>query len=137
MPRPNEKDKMFTDRFSIHDGQIRTIEFFGHNAGWFNKDGRQVGYGDLNNHDIQNIMANLEEGEKFITVGESDLYVVHGEQPIIDKEYVANHCRYIVTKGETYYVDRYGFGKGDEYSYHDGVKVRVVNPAQGCLLVLV
>jgi hypothetical protein len=103
-------------------GQMRTHENFGHNAGWYNKLGEKIGWGDLNADDVKRIMRNLQQGELFITVSEHDSFwkfvTAFGpigsmcettpveQEPGID--YVAEKSRYIIAPKEI-------FCNGDEF----------------------
>lgn len=55
-------------------GQIRHQEHFGHNAGWYNKFGEKIGWGDLSKQDVQRIQKALIDHELFITVAEHDSF---------------------------------------------------------------
>lgn len=97
--------------FGLSCGQIRGKDFV-HNGGWYNKLGEKLGWGDLSVEDFQRIRRELEEGEMFIILGESDSFwnfvtrpglLGHNavtkpdvEAPGVD--YVAAKARYIITK---------------------------------------
>lgn len=57
--------------FNIINGQIRPNSIL-NNAGWFNKDGDRLGYGDISYTDISSISKGLEKGEEFIILSEAD-----------------------------------------------------------------
>lgn len=97
--------------FGLHCGQIRGKDFV-HNGGWYNRLGEKLGWGDLSTDDFFRIRRELEEGEMFIILGESDSFwnfvtrpglLGHNavtkpdvEAPGVD--YVAEKARYIITK---------------------------------------
>jgi hypothetical protein len=97
--------------FGLSCGQIRGKDFV-HNGGWYNKLGEKLGWGDLSTDDFFRIRRELEEGEMFIILDESDSFwnfvtrpglLGHNavtkpdvEAPGVD--YVAAHARYIITK---------------------------------------
>lgn len=111
-------------------GQIRTHENFGHNAGWYNKDGEKIGWGDLDKRDVQKIQSALQDGELFITVGEHDSFwnfvtqfsgpvgsmcktSKNEQEPGID--YVAEKSRYIISHNQI-------FANADEFWIQPGEK---------------
>jgi hypothetical protein len=97
-------------------GQIRTHENFGHNAGWYNKNGEKIGWGDLSKKDVQNIQKALQDGELFITVSEHDSFwnfvrefgsigsmcrtTIDEQAPGID--YVSEKSRFIIAHNELF-----------------------------------
>ena len=97
--------------FGLRCGQIRGKDFV-HNGGWYNKAGEKLGWGDLSVEDFQRIRRELEEGEMFIILGESDSFWNFVERPgllghnAVTKpdveapgvDYVAAKARYIITK---------------------------------------
>jgi hypothetical protein len=127
--------------FGLHCGQIRSRDFC-HNAGWYNKLGEKLGWGDLSVEDFQRIRRELEEGEMFIILGEQDSFwnfvtrpglLGHNavtkpdvEAPGVD--YVASKARYIITGGfGMYFVDDYA--REDEQVNHGGLMFHVVKRA--------
>lgn len=115
-------------------GQIRSKESFGHNSGWYNILGEKLGWGDLNKKDIEDIMKNLKDDEIFITLGEHDSFwnFVTEIGPIgsMSKtriseqapgpEYVAEHCRFIITNKGI-------FRKQDDYFPRDDYEIEGIN----------
>jgi len=97
-------------------GQMRSRENFGHNAGWYNKKGEKLGWGDLNKKDVEMIQTSLQEGELFITLSEHDSFwkFVKSFGPIgsmctTDQDednpgidYVAEKSRYIIARNELF-----------------------------------
>ena len=103
--------------FGLRYGQLRDRGEFGHNAGWYNKQGEKLGYGDLSTGDLQKITAGLEEGELFITMGERESFWnfvtelrgwLGAHCKTSDKEhnpgvaYVAEKAVYVIAKGKVY-----------------------------------
>jgi hypothetical protein len=78
-------------------------------SGWFNKDGRWVGWGDLTNRDMVNIASRLKPGEQFIVVHEEDSYRrflkdivpdptrILRTEDTLGLEYVAEHAMFLIT----------------------------------------
>lgn len=62
--------------FGIACGQMRMRGngLNGHNAGWYNKHGEKIGWGDLNHKDAVRIAQEIAEDEMFIILGESDSF---------------------------------------------------------------
>ncbi|TSC83037.1 MAG: hypothetical protein G01um101419_309 [Parcubacteria group bacterium Gr01-1014_19] len=133
--------------FGLRFGQLRHMGEFGHNAGWYNKAGEKLGYGDLATGDLQKIAAELEEGELFITMGEQDSFWTFvtehrgwlGAQCVTSQDehspgiaYVAEKAVYVIAKGKVYVCDR-GWARGDhlaKYSKMVGVPFELITTAQ-------
>ena len=113
-----------TALFDLRCGQIRSRDFV-HNGGWYNRAGEKLGWGDLSLADFQKIAEDLEEGELFVILHESDSFWNFVERPGIigsmavvkptveapGVEFVAEKAAYIIAPMECYYVDRYGSHK--------------------------
>lgn len=102
--------------FGIRYAQIRSHDFV-HNGGWFGGDGALLGLGDLDLHDIARIRDELQAGEAFIVLGESDSHESHwnpqwndggswrnGSHSAAPVDYMIEHARYAIFPGETYMV---------------------------------
>jgi hypothetical protein len=113
----NQFQKVIIPDFEfLRCGQMRHQENFGHNSGWYNKNGEKIGWGDLDKQDVQRIKKALIDHELFITLGEHDSFwnfvtsfgmigsmceTNQDEQsPGID--YVAKHSRYIIAHNEIF-----------------------------------
>src|SRR6185369_424422 len=82
------------------------------NAGWYNKAGEKLGWGDLSTDDFFRIRRELEDGEMFIILSERDSFWNFATQPgllghnVVTKpdveapgvDYVAAKARYIIIK---------------------------------------
>jgi len=107
-----------SDLFGIREGRCLSDDYC-HNAGWYNKAGEKLGWGDLRLDDMQRIACNLEEGELFIILGEQDSFWKHVER--IDgpasmgmvkvdkeaemdpgKEHVIKTARFAIAPGKVY-----------------------------------
>jgi len=61
--------------FNLKTGQLRSSrDKFSHNHGWYNCFGQKIGWGDLADFDVKEIINGLEDDEIFITVGERESY---------------------------------------------------------------
>lgn len=104
--------------FGLREGSCVAYDFV-HNGGWYNCRGEKLGWGDLSLGDIRKISEELEEGEFFIILYESDSFWKHVEKisgPAslgmvkIDKEaemdpgleHVIEKAPYAITKGKVY-----------------------------------
>lgn len=104
--------------FGISCGQMHADEVI-HNGGWYNKDGEKLGWGDLDQEDIDRIAAGLNEEEIFIILGEQDSFwkfvthtgpigsmsVASDDESAPGKTYVAEHARYFIEKGKVWRVE--------------------------------
>jgi hypothetical protein len=92
------------------------------NAGWYNRDGEKLGWGDLSFDDIVRIRDGLRPGELFITLGERDsfwafvtrlggpvgaMHRVRRKERAPGVRYVIDHCSFIIAPGKLYLVSRY------------------------------
>jgi hypothetical protein len=71
--------KSVTNRFELRTGQRREPAYRDgtriiKNAGWYNKDGDRLGWGDLDATDIDRITAQLEPDEYFVVLGQQDAF---------------------------------------------------------------
>jgi hypothetical protein len=112
-----EKDRL--PEMGLREGRIRSNETY-HNAGWYNSEGVKVGWGDLDEKDLQNIQSKLEEGEVFIVLGEHDSFWNFVVRPAIigsmcgtspteqnpGQDYLIQHARCIITRDKIYDVYR-------------------------------
>lgn len=95
-----------TGPFGMRQSQIRAHEIC-HNAGWYNKNGEKIGWGDLDGRDFIRIMEELPEGEFFIVLGEGDSYWDADSRPLSKtdpKEYMIQYARMIIQKDKTYSI---------------------------------
>jgi hypothetical protein len=113
--------KSESDLFGLRCGQMRGHDFT-HNSGWYNREGEKLGWGDLSLEDFQHISDGLDENELFIVLSESDSFWNFVTRPGLigsisevnpdvnapGKEYVAEHCMYIIAKGKVYTVTDWG-----------------------------
>lgn len=90
--------------FGLSQGQCRRIRKLVHNGSWYNAAGEKLGSGDLAADDLYKISVRITNGEVFIVVGE--IHSGPADAPSVD--FVAATCRYIIAKGQRYWVDRHG-----------------------------
>jgi hypothetical protein len=118
--------------FGLKYGQLRMNEFT-HNSGWFNAAGEKIGFGDLSIEDMVRIREELQSGEVFIIVCESDLFATRTERTPYDPEapgvdWVVDKAMYIIVPGQIISVDRY---TSDERTYeYRGALIRVVTGSE-------
>src|SRR3989338_918088 len=111
--------------FGLRCGQCRGDDFV-HNGGWYNRAGEKLGFGDLAPADFLEVSNNLEDGEMFIILSESDSFwkfvyrpgligSMAAVKPDVEApgvEYVAEHAMYVIARHQFYFVDRYGRKEG-------------------------
>jgi hypothetical protein len=110
--------EMNLEKLGLRDGQCLSRDTF-HNAGWYNRGGDKIGWGDLSPESIHNIAKNLEDDEVFIILPESASFwnFVNRPGPIgaladVDRlsekrpgmDYLIEHVRFVVTSGKWYQV---------------------------------
>ena len=121
--------------FGLACGQMRGHDFC-HNAGWYNKAGEKLGWGDLSLDDIRTICREIDPGELFVILSEHDSFWKFttsigtigsmcsvrpdAEAPGVD--YIAEHARYIIANGAIYALD------AREDFERDGVFFQVQKP---------
>ncbi|MFA7193604.1 MAG: hypothetical protein WC087_01665 [Candidatus Paceibacterota bacterium] len=114
------------------------------NAGWYNKEGEKIGWGDLDVDNLVRISTELEDDEIFIVLSEEDSHSrfiyphpategVSEEAPGI--EYVAKHSYYIIAPRVCYYVD--GYGRYEEKPYiRDTLQFSILTPQEAAEMLL-
>lgn len=103
-------------------GQVRMRETV-HNGGWYNATGEKIGWGDLNQDDIDQIAQRLPKDGVLFILGEQDSFwrfVVHNPGPIgaccvtTDSEqrpgleYVLDRAFLVFVRNTAYWIDKYG-----------------------------
>lgn len=111
-----------------------------HNAGWYNKAGEKLGWGDLSTENFKRISKELDEGELFVTLPESasfwkfvekfgatgSLCQVNNTEYAPGKEYIAENANFLIGKDILYFVDCYERGLTITKMY--GLTFQVVKP---------
>jgi hypothetical protein len=138
-----------TALFLLKCGQMRGRDLV-HNGGWYNRAGEKLGWGDLEPADFQRIAEELEEGELFIILSESDSFwnfVTHNPGSIGSRcatsadvnapgvDYVAEKAMYIIGRMELYIVDRWGSNKSDTTRIEGLTFKRLTKDAAKALIV--
>ncbi len=115
------REDMFTkfDReqaFGLQADQLRSGRLF-QNAGWFKDDGQFIGYGDLCIRDLVNIARDLDWGEKFYVLFESD-WRWGQDYKNFDAAIVSGKCIARITRGQILLSGRsYEHNGKEEKSY--------------------
>lgn len=99
-------------------GQMRSL-YFCHNAGWYNKHGEKIGWGDLNLSDFKKLRDGLLSTEAFLILSESDSFwkFVERNPGIIgsmcstseemlqaNQKYAIDRAMFLIVKGKIYLV---------------------------------
>lgn len=103
------------DLFVLYSGQMRGRKIMiGRNAGWFNKLGERLGWGDLSTQDFRRIAKGLNKGELFIVLSESDSRfssslksAAKEEMDFPGVDHVLKTAMYVIARRKVYIVDRY------------------------------
>lgn len=81
--------------FGLENGQMRSGRTkLTHNGVWYNGKGEKLGWGDLGADDLKRISREIEEGERFIVVGE---YKSLKCNALTD---VAQHASFVIEKNK-------------------------------------
>lgn len=121
----------FLNKLKINEGQIRGKDFC-HNAGWYDKSGKKIGWGDLDIKDLNNIRKNLPEGEALFILGEQDSFwnfvksfgpigsfcSTDEKEKIPGIDYVLDKFRYMIKDGKIY--GSYAYDK-------DGLSIEIID----------
>ena len=88
--------------FGLKVGQIRPPGHLFHNAGWYNFDGHRLGWGDLDEEDIQRISNEIDGTEAFYILQENDSNSPsdasgHLELDSPGQEYISDHTVCMIT----------------------------------------
>ena len=114
--------------FGLRCGQTRGKDFV-HNGGWYNRSGEKLGWGDLSPADFLGISNEVEDGELFIILYESDSFwnfvtrpgiigsmaAVKPDMEAPGVDFVAERCAYIIAKHQLYHVDHHGYSKENTF----------------------
>lgn len=84
----------FLKKAKLIEGQMRSMDKrVGKNLGWYDKEGKKIGWGDLSEDDVKNIIEVLPKDEKLYLLGEHDSFWkfvktpgITGEFSEVDKE---------------------------------------------------
>lgn len=119
-------------RLSLSVGQMRGPDHHCHNVGWYNKEGKKLGWGDLEPNDFPRIQKLLEEGEEFWILPESESFWnfvekvgyigadcdVSSKESNPGKEYVHKNASWLITKeGIWRFVKAYGVDESEEATW--------------------
>ncbi len=117
--------------FGLRRGQ-RRVERFYHNAGWFNRTGEKLGWGDLSPDDIRKIMSELPEDEIFIIIAENST----PRDDVIDRQYVIKNASYIISPNRLVAVRQY-LPPGSSVEVNIlGLAANMVDPTEARRLIL-
>lgn len=88
----------------VYNREIRICK----NAGWYNKKGEKLGWGDLETNDLIRIASNLQDDELFIILPELksywDFQGNSEDDSCYDIEYIAEKAVFILARNEYYMV---------------------------------
>lgn len=128
--------------FGLRCGQMRPMKGLIGNAGWYNRAGEKLGFGDIGSRDLQTIANELAPNEVFAIVPEQDSYWafvypkkgfdLQEEAP--GPDYVAQHAVYIVMQNEVLYIS--ASRPDGEVFESNGVKIRCINRDMARVLLL-
>lgn len=100
--------------FGLQGGQFRHKHTrIVHNAGWYNRECKRLGWGDLSDEDFKRISRELKDDELFIIIDEQEFSghpvrrLHNNEVEIPGIDYAAIHCCYIIAPGQIYCVGCY------------------------------
>lgn len=103
--------------YGLRIGRITQQQSAAHNGGWYNMEGKKLGWGDLDYKDLYDVAyRHLKENEAFLVLGERDSYWKFVSFPVMDSmqkavadkeaqpglEYLAAHARYLVINRNIY-----------------------------------
>lgn len=98
-------------QLSLREGQLRTITQVAHNAGWADRFGQPIGWGDLNPADLHRVASALPPGEAFVAVS---------EWTPLPCSKVHEHAVWVVTDGNIYRRSPSGHRRGVTEDFSDG-----------------
>jgi hypothetical protein len=113
--------------FGIFCGQMRSGEHkLCHNAGWYNREGEKLGWGDLSSGDFRTLLSAIAPDQFFILLPEQksffeftkfdgpDIVEVAPAEQNPGKDYVAEHYRFALTSEIIYLPLTYPYVKPGE-----------------------
>lgn len=111
--------------FGLRCGQMRSKNQLTHNGGWYNGLGEKLGFGDLSADDMLRIFTEIEPGEVFIVLSESDSFwnfvtrpgligsmsAVKADAQAPGVDYVVEKAMYAITNWGVFVLMRHSFGE--------------------------
>jgi hypothetical protein len=127
--------------FGLRCGQMRHRKVrAAKNAGWYNRRGEKLGWGDLSHEDLDLIRRGLPADEAFIILCENDasLRFIMGKKRRKERapgvRYVIEKCMYIVAGGRLYLVDRFASIK-EKYYRRRGLRFKIISGETAAALI--
>lgn len=122
--------------FGLRYEQMRDTQVVVRNAGWFNKRGERLGFGDLSRGDLVGISEGLNQNELFVVLNDDDSYrsFTRGEVPwdkfqIPGIEYIVDHFEVMVQKGLVLIPE------GHQINENEGLNIRNVSRAEAAEII--
>jgi hypothetical protein len=113
--------------FGVFCGQMRSGEHkLCHNAGWYNRDGEKLGWGDLSTEDFRAIMGGIGPYQFFVMLPEQksffeftkfdgpNILEVDPNEQSPGKDYISEHYRFALTTDIVYQPITYPYVKPGE-----------------------
>lgn len=99
-----------------------------HNAGWFNRQGQLLGWGDMGPSDFTAIAAELPQDEVFVVLDE-EAWRFNGKEDYEEQgtDHVVAHADMIVRNGRCYIVDRHWDRHDSRWQTVRGIRFRFIN----------
>lgn len=129
--------------FGLRNGQMRPRTTRAvKNAGWYNRQGEKLGWGDLSMADMRRIAQSLRKGEMVILLSERDSFWafvtkfsggVGSECETANAEmapgraYVSSRCTHVISPRKIHVVERWGDGRRPVGRVIDGIACLVID----------
>lgn len=157
MPAPRLRKEMYyfdTGRrpsrlFGLRCGQLRgRRRRIAKNAGWYDRHGHKLGWGDLSADDLAKIMSGISRHEVFLVLGETDSYWhftkfvtrgakkflrVHARERAPGARYILEHCSFVILHGAAYCVLRHEGAA--RYFRSGGMRFKVISQKVASALI--
>lgn len=123
--------------------QMRGTGHLVHNGGWYNAAGEKIGWGDLDEADLNRLADNLPSDAVLFILGEQDSFwkfvtfnpgivgdmcQTSADEKLPGMEYVLSKAFMVLVNGQWYYVDRLGFMSKPEHCLSDEEMRKLVTP---------
>ncbi len=116
--------------FGLRSDQMRSAPVLIQNAGWYNRCGEFLGYGDLAPRDFQRISSEIDEDEIFFVLHEGYWRMPSQAKKYLrfGLEHVFHVADYIITRGHVHLVANHAmFGpRPGQRHFYDGLEIPVI-----------
>lgn len=135
----------FMQAHGCREGQMRGIGHRVHNGGWYNAAGQKIGWGDLDDKDLERLAENMPRNGVLFILGEhdsfwkfvtynpgicGDLCQTSADEKTPGTDYMLDKAMIVIVADRWYWVDRWGYdtAKNDQHAISEEKMRELVTP---------